>query len=199
MPLHPQARAFLDNPFIAALKPVETLTVGEARAQYSRLMRAAPPGDEVASVEDRAIPGPLGAIPIRIYTPIRAHTAPLPIYAFFHGGGWVLGDLEVQNGECRTLANQVGARRIGRLPPRPGAQVPRRARRRLRRRAVGLHQRRGARRRRPSVGGGGTSSGANLAAVVALLARERADWPGPPIAFQLLNVPVTNHDFATAS
>ncbi len=48
--------------------------------------------EKVAKVEDRKIPGPAGEIPIRIYTP--EGTGPFPVLVFFHGGGWVIMDLD---------------------------------------------------------------------------------------------------------
>jgi len=64
------------------------------------------PEEPVAHVENRGIPGPQGDIPIRIYTPTGQ--SPFPILVFFHGGGWVLGDLDTCDAFCRSLANQVG-------------------------------------------------------------------------------------------
>ena len=58
---------------------------------------------EVTNVEDRAIPGPAGDIPVRIYTP--AGEAPYPILVYYHGGGWVIGDLETSDGISRAFAN----------------------------------------------------------------------------------------------
>jgi acetyl esterase len=63
------------------------------------------PGPEVRAVEDRAIPGPDGAIPVRIYTPIgdQAHG----LLVFFHGSGFVVFDLDTHDRECRLLANSA--------------------------------------------------------------------------------------------
>ena len=58
---------------------------------------------EVTNVEDRAIPGPAGDIPVRIYTP--AGEEPYPIFVYYHGGGWVIGDLETSDGISRAFAN----------------------------------------------------------------------------------------------
>ncbi|HAK63003.1 MAG TPA: lipase, partial [Alphaproteobacteria bacterium] len=48
----------------------------------------------IGKVENRKIPGPAGEIPVRIYTPVAAGTEPLPCLVYYHGGGWVIGDLE---------------------------------------------------------------------------------------------------------
>ena len=69
MPLDPQARALLDRVAARGLPPVWEMTLEEARATMLALRRLAGPPEPVADVEDRAIPGPAGEIPIRIYTP----------------------------------------------------------------------------------------------------------------------------------
>src|SRR5439155_21969416 len=66
------------------------------RARAIRLLR----------VEDRAIPGPGAEIPLRIYTPPGA--GPLPVLVWFHGGGWVTGDLDVSDSSCRVLSEWAG-------------------------------------------------------------------------------------------
>ncbi len=195
MPLHPSARAFLDNAFIRSLAPPETLSVEAARAQYNRLMRAAPPGDPVARIEDLVAPGPLGVIPLRVFTPFGE--GPFPLYVFFHGGGWVLGDLDTQVGECRTLASQAGCVVVSvdyrHAPEHRFPAAPEDAYAALEWVAQNAERLSGDPAR---LAVGGTSSGGNLAAVAALMARDRG---GPRILLQVLNTPVTHHDFSTAS
>ena len=77
MPLDPQARALLDRVAARGLPPVWEMTLEEARATMLALRRLAGPPEPVADVEDRAIPGPAGEIPIRIYTP-SAESPPNP-------------------------------------------------------------------------------------------------------------------------
>jgi len=103
MQLDPQMKALLDQ--IAALggKPFHFGTPEEARAGINALigMVAGPP-EQVAKVEDRKIPGPGGEIPVRIYTPAGA--VPMGALLYFHGGGWVVGDIDMTDQPCRMLA-----------------------------------------------------------------------------------------------
>jgi acetyl esterase/lipase len=153
---------------------------------------AAPPGDEVASVEDRTIPGPAGEIPIRIYTPLELAGSPdgagAPGIAYFHGGGWSICGLDTHDGSCRRLATALGAVVVSvdyRLAPEdPYPAAPHdcyAATEWVAARATEL----GIDPARLAVAG--DSAGGNLAAVVALMARDRG---GPPLAFQLLVYPV---------
>ena len=92
MQLDPQMKALLDKVGAAGGKPFHAGTPQEARAGINALisMVAGPP-EHVAKVEDRKIPGPGGEIPVRIYTP--AGPSPMGALVYFHGGGWVVGDI----------------------------------------------------------------------------------------------------------
>jgi acetyl esterase len=103
-------------------KPIETLTPEQARRQptpadaVAALLKSLgkDPGPEaVANVENRTIPGPAGKIPIRIYTPIAAAPAadpgPRPVILYIHGGGWVLANLDTYDSSARALANAANA------------------------------------------------------------------------------------------
>ena len=103
MPLDPQAQAVLDQLAALGLPAVNEVSPQEARANAKLRPRAQ--GPEVAKVEDRSIPGPDGDVPVRIYTP--EGTGPFPIMVWYHGGGWVIGDLESADGPSRHLC--VGA------------------------------------------------------------------------------------------
>jgi acetyl esterase/lipase len=108
--LHPQVQAVLDTLARMNLAPPHTIPVDQARAQFmrSRALYVAP-AQAVASVADRAIPGPAGDIPIRVYRPTGSEPgALLPALVFFHGGGWVFGDLESHDSLCRELCNLAG-------------------------------------------------------------------------------------------
>jgi acetyl esterase len=61
----------------------------------------------LAGIADRTIPGADGAVPVRVYTP--QGTGPFPAIAYFHGGGWVVGDLDTQDGIARGLCHEAGA------------------------------------------------------------------------------------------
>jgi len=100
MPLHPQAQAVAD--FYAAMRttPFEELSPTEARALYSA--GQVPSTEVVHEIRDVQA----GSIPCRLYRP-SAQTDP-GLLVFFHGGGWVIGDLNSHDGVCRSLANKSG-------------------------------------------------------------------------------------------
>src|SRR5207247_10895751 len=105
MPLDPEAKMLLEQ-LTAVVRPFDELSVDEARAAIATLSAAAGEGEAVARVENRALPGPLGEIPVRVYTP--EGRAPFPVLIYFHGGGWVIGSIETHDGICRPLANAAG-------------------------------------------------------------------------------------------
>ena len=90
MPLDPQIIQVMETVAALGLPPADTVSPEVARANAK--LRKRSPGPEVAKVEDRTIPGPDSDVPVRIYTP--EGDGPFPILAWFHGGGWVVGDLE---------------------------------------------------------------------------------------------------------
>jgi acetyl esterase len=196
MQLDPQMKALLDQ--IAALggKPFHFGTPEEARAGINALigMVAGPP-EQVAKVEDRKIPGPGGEIPVRIYTPAGA--VPMGALLYFHGGGWVVGDIASHDVLCRSLANGGNCVVVSvdyRLAPEhkfPAAPDDCYAATKwVSDNAASL----GVDAKRIAVGG--DSAGGNLAAVVAQMARDRG---GPEIKFQLLIYPATDWLHETAS
>jgi acetyl esterase len=97
-------------------RPIETLTPQEARMQPTPadgvgvllrrmgLHTAPAPG---SSAQDRTIPGPGGAIPVRIYTP--AGTGPFPVVVYSHGGGWVIATIDTYDASARALATAANA------------------------------------------------------------------------------------------
>jgi acetyl esterase len=88
---------------------LDGLTVEEARAEIRRTARLARGlAEPVARVEPRQIPGPAGSIPARLYVPLGPPRA-RPLVVFYHGGGWVVGDLDTHDGVCRFLAREVDA------------------------------------------------------------------------------------------
>jgi acetyl esterase len=145
----------------------------------------------MASVEDLELPGPGGPIPMRFYTPVGAKE-PMPLLVYYHGGGWVIGDLDTHDRVCRFLAANAGVLvlsvgyRLAPEHPFPAAvEDAAAAFAWASEQAVGL----GADARRIAVGG--DSAGGNLAAVVSVLAR---DAGGPDPAMQLLIYPITDAD-----
>jgi len=80
-------------------------TVAEARANYDGAPK--PQGDDLERVEDRSIPGPAGEIPVRVFAGSIA--SGLPIVVFFHGGGWVLSSVDGHDAIARRIAARSGA------------------------------------------------------------------------------------------
>ncbi|MCP5267345.1 MAG: alpha/beta hydrolase [Burkholderiaceae bacterium] len=196
MPLHPLAKAHLALREQHGSKPFEDLSVEDAREMIERVGYAIfGDGPAVAQLEDRRIPGPHGEIPVRIYRPDVAGALPLLVY--YHGGGWVVGNLETVDFPCRALANAAGCMVVSvnyRHAPEHRFPIPvddcDAALRWVAEHAVQI----GADPSRIAVGG--ASAGANLAAVVAHLARDRG---GPALSMQLLTVPVTDYGLDTPS
>ncbi len=176
----------------------ETLTPDEARAYYfAARVVTNPEPPELAEVQELAIPAPHGAIPARLYRPLRLPDGPAPVLVFFHGGGWVIGNLDTHDIVCRKLAQEGELIVISvdyRLAPEhkfPAAVDD----------AMGAAQwvadnaaALGVDAARLSVGG--DSAGGNLAAVVALAAR---DGQGPAIAGQVLIYPATDFSMSHPS
>ena len=191
--LHPQARALLDLMIERGVPPTHTLGVDEARRFYrERRHITQPAAPAVAEVRELVAEGPLGAIPLRLYRD-GAHAGPRPVLVYFHGGGWVIGDLDTHDTLCRQLARQSGCAvvavdyRMGPEHPFPAAAGDAVAATRwvaANAGSLGLDATR--------LAVGGDSAGGNLAAVVALAARDGVEGLRPgevPIAFQLLIYP----------
>jgi len=186
MPLDPEIKAVLD--MAADLPPLTGGTPAQARAQFETLITAMRGGtavEPVGKVADRAIPGPGGSIPIRVYAP--ADAGPFPLLMFFHGGGWVLGDLESHDALCRMLTNQARCVAVSvdyRLAPEakfPAAAEDCYAATKWAAANAGAIDADSSR-----LAIAGDSAGGNLAAVVALMARDRG---GPRLVYQLLIYP----------
>jgi acetyl esterase len=195
MPLDPQARAVLDGLPAIPDEALPALEPPPLRQAMAALPGSSGPVAPVARVEERRLPGPAGEIPVRIYAPSRAPG--LPVLVWFHGGGFVIGSLDTHDGTCRSLANAIGCMVVSvdyRLAPEhkfPAAPEDCYAATRwLAEKGAEL----GADPSRLAIGG--DSAGGNLAAVVALMARDRG---GPELRHQLLVYPVANHAFDTPS
>jgi len=195
MPLDPQAKLILDN-LPEDLLDVRRTTPLELRALYAEQSQLPFPAEPVADVVDREVAGPAGPVPVRIYTPQAE--GPHPAVVFFHGGGWVIGNLDTHDGTARKLANAAGAvvvsvdYRLAPEHPYPAAAEDCYA-------ATCWVAEHGPAELSMAPGRlavAGDSAGGNLAAVVALMARDRG---GPALAFQLLVYPVTDPDFERAS
>jgi acetyl esterase len=88
--------------------PISELDPPAAREVFRAMAGMAdPPRGDLAEVKDLGIPGPAGPIPARLYRP-SASSAPAPVVLFFHGGGWVIGDLETHDSVCAEIARGLG-------------------------------------------------------------------------------------------
>ena len=197
--LHPQARALLDLIEKIGAPPTHKLTPQEARTLYrERRFATQPAAPEVAETRELQADGPHGPIALRLYRPKGAAAdAVLPVLVYFHGGGWVIGDLDTHDTLCRELANGSGCAVVAtdyRMGPEhrfPAAVDDCLAAAYwVRRNATAL----GVDPERMAVGG--DSAGGNLAAVVSIAARDAGDLP---IRFQLLIYPATDAHCGTDS
>jgi acetyl esterase len=193
MPLDPQARQVLDQMAALGLPPNHMVSPQQARENMRNRPRV--DGPEVAKVEDRSVSWRDAEVPVRIYTP--AGTGPFPILIWCHGGGMVVGDLETADATARHLTVETGCVTVSvdyRLAPEtkfPGACDDCYAA------AVWASDNAASIQGDASrMAVGGDSAGGNLAAVVAQMARDRAN---PDLAFQLLVYPMTSLDFETPS
>lgn len=187
MPLHPQCKGFLDMLAAAGGPGLNELPLDEARKVPYQMIELGCPEEQVAQVETRVIPGAV-EIPVRVYRPSLA--TDLPALMFFHGGGFVICNLDTHDRTCRSLANASGCVVVSvdyRLAPEhkfPAAAEDAYSATRY----VAEHASEfGVDPRRLAVGG--DSAGGTLATVVALMARDRG---GPALKFQLLVYPVTD-------
>jgi len=187
--LHPEARLLLDAMDIQGAPPIESLPIAEARQVFREAVRRmAGEPEPLACVEDLFVPGPEGPIPIRVYS--AENGGPRPCLVYFHGGGYVVGDLDSHDPVCRALARLSGALIIAvdyRLAPEhkfPAALEDCYAATLW---VCANAAKLGADPLRIAVGG--DSAGGNMAAVIAMKCR---DAGGPALAFQILVYPVTN-------
>ena len=186
-------------------QPIETLTVAQARTQPfipQAVMRVARETGRsaapvpLARVEDISIPGPGGAFPARIYS-AHARSRGAPLIVYWHGGGWVIADLDTYDASARALAAQTGAIVLSaHYRQAPEAKFPAAHEDALAayRWALGNAQRLGADRSRIAVAG--ESAGGNLAIATAIAARD-AGLPLP--RHMALIYPVAGTDTATPS
>jgi acetyl esterase len=194
--LHPQIQKVLEAMARLDLKPIEAMTPVEAREQMET-MAASRKAEPLATarIENRTIPGPAGEIPVRIYWPNASGIRPAIVY--YHGGGHVIGSLDSHDLVARNLCG--------------GAEAV----------VVSIDYRMGPEHRFPAavddsvaaldwvsanaaklgadpdrLGVHGDSAGANLAAVVAIIAR---DWGAPTLRLQSLVYPVADFRMGSAS
>lgn len=180
----PQVKTVLDKMTAAGVG--HPTTVEAVRKAYLFYPKLSGTPEHVFRVEDRTIPGPVGSISVRVYTP--SSTGGLPIFVFFHGGGFVAGSLDTHDTPLRSVVNRCECVVVSvayRLAPEhkyPAATEDAYA-------VTEWVAEHGA-----DIGGdphriavGGDGAGGNLAAVVTLMARERGK---PSLMFQVLIYPM---------
>lgn len=197
MPLDRRARRLLDMLAATGGEADAAGSAADRRAALAALATMADDGSTAVSIEDRDIPGPAGPLPIRLYAPLEPVDGPSPGLVFFHGGGWVAGNLDTHDGFCRRLCQAGGCRIIAvdyRLAPEhpfPAALMDcLLAVNWVANHAASL----GLDRARLAVGG--DSAGGGLAAAVCQIAR---DAGGPTIALQALICPILDVGRRTGS
>lgn len=189
MELDPQVRALLK--LFEGRPAVNTLPVEVARKGFRESVAKLVPTPPLPAGVDRTIDGPGGALPVRVYRGAAPSTTDAPLMMFFHGGGWVVCDMDTHDAACRRLAAGAGATVVSvdyRLAPEhryPAASDDCVAATRW---AMAQAAELGIDARRTVVAG--DSAGGNLAAAVALQFHEDG---GPKLAGQLLIYPVTAH------
>jgi acetyl esterase len=190
--LHPQVVGLLERVARSPLPPYHEVPPAVARRLYRDTRAAlAPEPPPVESVQLLLAPGPGGPVPVRAYRPKgAARGEALPALVYFHGGGFVIGDLDTHDVVCRTLANgarcavfSVEYRKAPEAPFPAAVEDCVAATAYVARSAEALAVERGR------IAVGGDSAGGNLATVVALAAR---DARSPRLAFQLLIYPATD-------
>jgi acetyl esterase len=192
---HPEVGALLDELIAAGRPSSRTLPLPDGRRNFDEMIDPLTDYPEVGAVEDRAIPVDGRDVPVRIYRP--AEPARSGVAVFFHGGGWVFGDLDSHDGVCRSITSNSGITTVAvhyrRAPEHPFPAA--------------LEDAAGVIRWLAAHGGEigvdarplavvGDSSGANLAAAVSLVLRDEGD---SPVAFQALLYPVTDPAMDTES
>jgi acetyl esterase/lipase len=196
MPLDRRAASFLR--MLEAGRTETRPDIADRRRALRDLIAFADPApDAVGQAEDFEIPGPAGAMPVRLYSALAASTASASVMLFLHGGGWTTGDLQTHDGMCRRLCNGWGGKLLAldyRLAPEhpfPAALDDAWAA------LTWLSA------NAPSIGGdasrlsvAGDSAGGGMAASLCHRARDEG---GPAIALQLLICPILDPLAATLS
>jgi acetyl esterase len=194
--LDEHVRRILENLDEKGIPSTSSLPVVEARRLSSEMAKTlAGPPVNVANVRNLIVPTTEVEIQVRVYAPKEDRDLPALIY--FHGGGWVVGDLDGADWICRSLAVAADCAVFSvdyRLAPENKFPIPVEDCYQVTRWIIenGPAERIDPKR----VAAGGDSAGGNLATAVCLMARDRG---GPPLVYQLLLYPITNHAFNTQS
>ncbi len=182
--------AFLQEMSATDGKPLHESTVAEARALGATLAALSGPAPEMARVEEHSVSSGDGAVPVRVLVPIESSPG---VIVFYHGGGWVLGSIDESEVVARKIAERTSCAVVlveyRRAPEHRYPTAVDDSYAALEWTAEHLSDIAGA--EVPLIVAG-DSAGGNLAAVMAVRARDRN---GPRIALQALIYPVTDADF----
>jgi acetyl esterase len=196
--LDPLVKGFLDQMAAVPGPKMWEIAPTMAREMFAAMMQLVGPKDvPIGKIQNLTMPGPAGEIALRSYAPVAAKSEPLPTLIFFHGGGYVIGNIETIDGICRMFANEAGVRVISvdyRLAPEhkfPAAVDDAFA-------ALCWIEANAARLGVDAnhIAVGGDSAGGGLAAVVCQMAKAKG---APKLAFQMLLFPVTQIGAETGS
>jgi acetyl esterase len=198
MPLDPLVKAFLDSAGRIPRPKMWEMPLAATRQSFAGMMGLVGPKDvPVGRIANFTIPGPAGDIRARAYSPVAAGGDAQPALIYFHGGGFVVGNLETHDGLCRLLASEGGFRVIAidyRLAPENKWPAPLEdgfaATRWIFENAASLGIDAGR------IGIGGDSAGGHLAAAITQMARDKG---GLKLACQLLMFPGTEFTTNTPS
>jgi acetyl esterase len=203
--LDKEAEAFLAAVKAANRPEYAALGADGARKLYKETRGAVTPEPpEMSEIDNIAAPGPHGPIPLRYYRPAGVdRREPIPVLVFYHGGGWVIGDLDTHDVACRLICNEARCAVVSvdyRMGPEhkfPAAVEDAYA---------AAHwvagEGKSLRIDTSKLAVGGDSAGGNLAAVVGLMARGKrkdGDETAPKIAYQVLIYPATDMHMTTPS
>jgi len=198
MPLDPLVKAFLDQAAAIPRPKMWDMPIGMARHSFAGMMGlVGPQGVPVGKIENFTVPGPAGAIRVRAYAPVGAGSEALPALVYFHGGGFVMGDLDTHDGLCRLLVAEGGFRVVAvdyRLAPENKWPAPLDDAFAALRYVFDNAAMLGIDAGRIAVGG--DSAGGHLAACLTQMARDKG---GLALAFQLLLFPGTEFTTDTSS
>jgi cation diffusion facilitator CzcD-associated flavoprotein CzcO/acetyl esterase/lipase len=195
--MQPDVAMVLEAMAEMGLPPLETLPAADARALMAAGAAERPPGPEVGEVTDGVLPGADGDLPYRLYRPAAPAEGPHPVVVYFHGGGWVLGDLDSDDPLCRDLCARSGAVVVSvNYRHAPEARFPAAA-------DDAFAALRWVDANATELGGipgqlavAGWSAGGNIAAVAC---QEARDAGGPDISGQLLIAPVVDSEMTRPS
>lgn len=202
--LNPQTQEVVNQLKSLGGKPINTLPPAEARKQpgppdaikalLTKKGKSTAP-EPVGKVEDRNLPGPGGQIPVRVYTP--KGSGPFPVVVYFHGGGWVIANLDTYDASARGLANASGAVVVSvAYRQAPEHKFPAAADDSYAATQYVMSHAADFGGKPDKIAVAGESAGGNLATVVCLMAKDKG---GKMPVYQLLVYPITDYNFTRKS